>query len=151
MRNRLPVRKDEAELSANSPVRSLIPFSTGESVHANLIARAFKRIAHRLTLQEELPACAICRASHEGVVDAGDRTSWTRGQNDDALSQINRLLYGVRHQNLGVTLLPPQAEKRILQLLAQQCIKGACRLVHEQHVDIAGQRAGYCQALLHAA
>src|SRR5919201_2526130 len=75
----------------------------------------------------------------------------TRGENDDAVAEVHRLLDVVGDENDGLACTGPEAHYFFLHRLTGLRIERAERLVHQQHLGIEGQHARERHALLHAA
>ena len=84
------------------------------------------------------------------LVLVGDSTR-PRRHHDEPGGHEQRFLHAVGDEEHDLSGLLPHVEDQLLHGLAREGVERAERLVHEQHVGVAGQRAGEADALLHAA
>ena len=70
---------------------------------------------------------------------------------DDARAERDRFLDIVRDEEHGLRVAPPDPAQLVLQDAPRLRIERAERLVHQQHLGLAGERLGDRDALLHAA
>src|SRR5262245_1724452 len=66
---------------------------------------------------------------------------------DDAVSHLERLFLIVGHEYTGDVNLVMEASQPATQFLTDLCVKGAKRLVKEQHFRLSGQSTGQRNAL----
>jgi len=80
-----------------------------------------------------------------------DDAAWARAHDDQAGGEEDRFFHVVGDEEGDLAGPVPYAQDQFLHLPAGERIKGAQRLVHQQHPGVAGQGAGDAHALLHSA
>lgn len=87
--------------------------------------------------------------SMEGDGELGDEPAWTSTHHNDSISQQDRLLDAVGHENDGAPLLLPQVEQLVLHDGACLHVKRRERLIHQQERGVVGEGAGEVRPLAH--
>ena len=73
-----------------------------------------------------------------------------RSHHEEAVPQVEGLLYAVGDQNDRLARLLPELQDETLHLLPGEGIEGTQRLVHEDDLGIVGEASGQGDPLLHA-
>src|SRR5882757_1675969 len=128
------------------------PGAGAAAEHAVRVSTAAASAAMSFQLRTGLPLCGECAdgPQHPGgkvdVDELGD-TGGCSAEHGDAVRHVHRLVDVVGDQHDGHPELPADAEHQVLQVRPGLGVDGGERLVHEQDLRPAGDRAGDRHAL----
>src|SRR5688572_12950680 len=122
-----------------SPSRRLLPLD--QPVHVRPQARELRQL-----LRVDLVA-RVRQVDAQHLANLRRR----RGEHDDAVGHVDRLVDVVGHEQHGHAVLLADAQDEVLEVAARLRVDRRERLVHEQDLRLVGERPGDRHALLHAA